>query len=349
MLIVLLILAAVCLCGCGGSGSAGADRAVPERGSAGADRAVSERDSAGADRAVSEKDSAGADLAAPEKGSTISRTALSPGPAGYAAPEMAVSVFHEEQAVGENGVLIDLSSASDGYVAVRATSSSRMKFQVIKDGTTYNYDLRSDGIPAFFPLQMQDGMYSFRVVENISGTKYAVVYSTEQTISIKDDFCPFLYSNEYVKYTGDSACVKKARELSAAAADENGVVSGVYDYICASIKYDREKAKNISTGYMPDPDQTLSEGKGICFDYASLAGAMLRSQGIPCKVIFGYVSPGDLYHAWNMFYTKEDGWVTVKFEISGNKWNRLDLTFSANGADGTFIGDGSNYKEVYCY
>lgn len=316
---VLLLTAAVFLCGCGGSGGSGTGGSVRGEKPAGAED------------------------------SGIPKAAPSQGPGGYTAPAMAPSAFHEDQAEGENGVLIDLSCASEGYVGVKATSASRMKFQVIKDGNTYNYDLRSDGVPAFYPLQMQDGMYSFRVVENVSGTKYAVVYTAEQTISIKDEFSPYLYSNEYVKYSEESACVKKARELSASASDENGVISAVYDYVCAGVKYDKEKAKNVSTGYMPDPDQTLAEGKGICFDYASLAAAMLRSQGIPCKVIFGYVSPGDLYHAWNMFYTKENGWVTADFEISGNKWNRLDLTFSANGADGTFIGDGGNYKEVYCY
>ena len=96
-------------------------------------------------------------------------------------------------------------------------------------------------------------------------------------------------------------------------------------------------------------EQVLQDRKGICFDYASLAAAMLRSQGIPTKLVFGYVAPDDLYHAWNMFYTEEKGWVTVKFEVSANRWNRMDLTFSANGADGNFVGDGSNYKDVYCY
>ena len=69
----------------------------------------------------------------------------------------------------------------------------------------------------------------------------------------------------------------------------------------------------------------------------------------PTKVIFGYVSPNDVYHAWNMFYTDETGWVTVDYKVSPSQWNRLDLTFSANGADGTFIGDGGNYAEVYIY
>ena len=101
--------------------------------------------------------------------------------------------------------------------------------------------------------------------------------------------------------------------------------------------------------YQPDPDETMKTGKGICFDYAALAAAMLRSQGIPTKLIFGYVSPDDLYHAWNMFYTDETGWVTAEFKVDSKNWTRLDLTFAANGSDAKFIGDGSNYSDLYQY
>ena len=101
--------------------------------------------------------------------------------------------------------------------------------------------------------------------------------------------------------------------------------------------------------YEPSPDETMRIGKGICLDYASLAASMLRSQGIPTKLIFGYVAPNDTYHAWNMFYTEDTGWVSVEFKINENNWNRLDLTFSANGSDSTFIGNGTNYSEVYQY
>jgi transglutaminase/protease-like cytokinesis protein 3 len=93
----------------------------------------------------------------------------------------------------------------------------------------------------------------------------------------------------------------------------------------------------------------MDTGKGICFDYASLAASMLRSQGIPTKIIFGYVAPDNLYHAWNMFYTEESGWVTVSFEVSEDTWARIDLTFSAGGASDQFIGDGSHYTDVYSY
>lgn len=76
---------------------------------------------------------------------------------------------------------------------------------------------------------------------------------------------------------------------------------------------------------------------------------MLRSQGIPTKIIFGYVAPGDLYHAWNMFYTEETGWITVEYQVFGGEWNRIDCTFAANGADPETIGDGTSYTDLYVY
>ena len=76
---------------------------------------------------------------------------------------------------------------------------------------------------------------------------------------------------------------------------------------------------------------------------------MLRSQGIPTKMVYVYVATRDRYHAWHRFYTEETGWVTVTFSVNPKDWTRIDLTFSANGADSNFIGDGSNYSDVYYY
>ncbi len=283
----------------------------------------------------------------PEESGTASQVEFTP----YQAPEFLDAVFEESEAQGENGVLLDLSKTEEGYVGVSAQSEKRLKFQVLMGDSTYTYDVSSGGEPAVFPLQCGDGSYTFRVMENITAEKYAVLYSTDKEVSLKDEFQPFLRPSEYVSYSRDSQCVKEAEKLAAGQEDALGVVEAVFDYICQHITYDKEKAQAVSgtSGYLPDPDETLSSGKGICFDYASLAAAMLRSEGIPVKVVFGYVQPNDLYHAWNMFYTEESGWVTVEYQVESNTWNRLDLTFSANGADAQFIGDGENYANVYFY
>lgn len=228
-------------------------------------------------------------------------------------------------------------------------SDKRLKFQVIKDEATYNYDIASDGTPSILPLQCGDGVYRFRVMENVVDNRYAEIYSTSRDVVLSDEFQPFLRPNDYVNYSKDSDCVKKAQELADSSSDALTLVGSVYDYICTGVVYDYDKAASVKSGYLPTPDETMKSGKGICFDYASLAASMLRSQGIPTKLVLGYVSPNGNYHAWNMFYTKETGWVTVKFEVSGKSWVRLDLTFAASGADPDFIGDGSNYSDLYYY
>ena len=257
--------------------------------------------------------------------------------------------YDESAADGSNGAYIDTSSVSEGYVAVSATSSSRLKFQVLKGDATYNYDLSSDGTPSIFPLQCGDGTYTFRVMENIVDKKYAELYTTSCDVSLESGFAPFLRPSDYVRFSDDSKCVRKASELAASSQDDLELIGKVYQFVTSNVKYDKEKATSVKAGYLPDPDTTMVTGMGICFDYASLAGAMLRSQGIPTKEIFGYVSPNDVYHAWNMFYTEKTGWVVASFEVKGTGWNRLDLTFAAGGAPSSFVGDGSNYSDLYTY
>ena len=267
----------------------------------------------------------------------------------YVAPPMKEAAFHPELAETGQRVMLDLSAVSDGVVAVSAQSDKRLKFQVVKGEEAYNYNLASDGTPSIFPLQCGDGEYRFRVMENVVDKKYAELFSRTVDVKLSDPFAPFLRPSDYVNFNADSACVKKAAELAKTAGTPLGLVAAVYGFVCQTVRYDEELARTVKSGYLPVPDRTMLSGKGICFDYAALAASMLRSQGIPTRMVFGYVAPDQLYHAWNMFYTEETGWVTVSFEVTANSWVRLDLTFAANGADSQFIGDGSNYADVYYY
>ena len=266
----------------------------------------------------------------------------------YEIPPFRGVEFHEDAAEGNGFVSLDLSTIGQGYFGLLCKTDKQMLFQVIKDDATYNYAV-INGEEMFFPLQLGDGHYTFRVMENIEGNKYLEYYKSEADVTIADPLDPFLRPNTYSNYTEDSECAKKAKDFAENSADVEEFIEQIYDYVCDNIKYDRELAENVQSGYLPDPDNTMATKKGICLDYASLAAAMLRSQGVPTKIIFGYVAPNDVYHAWNKFYTEEGGWTLVEFKVVGKDWNRIDLTFSANGADNDYIGDGSNYLEVYTY
>lgn len=267
---------------------------------------------------------------------------------GYTAPPMQTSVFDAQAAQGSGGVQIDTSHVSQGYVAASATGDSRLKLQVICGDVKYNYDLPNDGTPQCYVLQSGSGTYTFRVMQNTTEDKYAELYSTSADVQLESEFAPFLRPSQMVSYTADSQCVAKAAELAAQASTASGVVANIYAYIQNNIRYDTQKAETVQAGYLPDPDETLQTGKGICYDYASLAAAMLRSQGIPTKLITGYVQPGDLYHAWNMIWLEETGWITVKIEAPANSWERIDLTFAA-GASAAYTGDGTGYTDRLTY
>lgn len=262
-------------------------------------------------------------------------------------PAFQDSVFDASAAAGVDGLQLDLSHTAQGYVAVAATNAKRLKFRVIFGDTVYTHDLPGDGTPTIYPLQSGNGTYTFQVFENISGTQYAAWYETSAQVTLADEFEPFLRPSQTVDYTADSQCVALMAQLAENCSDDADAAKAVYAYLTENIAYDYDKAASVQNGYLPDPDATLAEGKGICYDYAALAAAMLRSAGIPTKLVKGYV--GDIYHAWNLIYLQGQGWIAVEIKASPDTWQRIDTTFAATGADTSFLTDDANYVTRYIY
>ena len=244
---------------------------------------------------------------------------------------------------------IDTSTASDGYVTVSVTNTERIKFQVICGDMSYNYDVPGDGTPVTCPLNMGNGWYTFRVMQNTSGDNYVELNAAESEVTLSSEFSPFLRPSTIVRYDKESSCVSKARELVSSAANQGDALQAGCNFVIGHVSYDNEKASEVAnvTGYLPNPDETLATGKGICFDYAALGAAMLRSQGIPAKVMTGYVSPEDVYHAWMSVYI-DGSWHNVQFSVDPKTWTRVDLTFAA-GASAGLVGDGKEYTDRYTY
>lgn len=258
-----------------------------------------------------------------------------------------------EAAVTETGeAVIDYTYRSRGYVTVTYLQENqrRLKVQVKGPHTTYTYDL-TPTVSATFPLSDGDGSYKVVIYENISGTKYAAVMSTGFEVALENEFAPFLRSNQYVNYTAQSAAAKKAKELTSHLTDPLEKVAAVYDFVVDELTYDKEKAATVTSGYLPEVDKVLEEKTGICFDYAALMAAMLRSQGIPCKLVVGYA--GTAYHAWINVWTEEHGWVDGAIFFDGERWRRMDPTFASTGHRSDdimdFINNSKNYREKYLY
>ena len=254
----------------------------------------------------------------------------------------------------QDGVTIDTSNVSDGYVMVRYTGNAgRVVAQLIKGEDTYIFDINTGGRWEILPLPLGNGTYTLNILENIEGQVFALIVSTNIAVTLSNPLSPFLYPNQFVYFNTNSRAVALAAELAEGAIGELGVVANIYNYIITNIEYDFEKAAAIVEGritsYVPDIDVTLATGKGICFDYASLMAAMLRAQLIPTRLEIGYVS-GGIYHAWITVYTREHGWVGAA-HFRGTDWTLMDPTFSAGQALdlADFIGDGTNYLTMFIY
>lgn len=73
-----------------------------------------------------------------------------------------------------------------------------------------------------------------------------------------------------------------------------------------------------SVSFIADIEETFETQKGICYDYAALFAAMLRSQGIPTKLMKGFTDNVDEYHAWNEVWLSDE-----------ERWMVVDTTFDA--------------------
>ena len=128
-------------------------------------------------------------------------------------------------------------------------------------------------------------------------------------------------------------------------------VEKIYGYVVKNVSYDKVKAKNVKSGYLPNVDTTLKTKKGICFDYAALMSAMLRSQNVPIKLIVGYT--GSVYHAWINVWSEKEGWIEGKIYFDGKTWKLMDPTFASSGKQSDsimeYIGKGENYSAKYQY
>lgn len=248
---------------------------------------------------------------------------------------------------------VDYSNAKYGYISACYTGDrGKCKLRIEANGETYDHDLDPNGKTEYYPLSMGSGTYKVTLFERIEGTTYSVVLRQEFRADIENSLSPFMYPNRYVSYSKGTASTYKAAEVCAGKSGTIEKISAIFVWITDNISYDYELQATVKSGYVPNPDTTIAKKKGICFDYASLMAAMLRSQGIPSRLVIGYASP-DIYHAWNEVYTKETGWITPKLLLKNNGYNLMDATFYAGTSDkkkiSDYISNTGNYSAVYYY
>ena len=194
---------------------------------------------------------------------------------------------------------LDLTNVSEGYfmAAVSKKTSHRMKLRVTKDGQTLTYDLNGDGEFEVFPLQLGSGKYDISLYENVSGKKYSSAGKISVKVTLtREDGC-FLYPNQYVNYNELTKAVAAANELCAGKS-EREIYTLVRKYMMENYGYDFIKSVTVPAGELPDIDSCYDKKMGVCQDLSALMVCMLRSQGIPARLMIGYADKN--YHAWTV-------------------------------------------------
>lgn len=220
-----------------------------------------------------------------------------------------------------NGYIIDYSNTKNGYVMVKNTTGITTYVQITCNSVMRQYKMQSGNYETY-PLTMGNGKYKIQVLQIASNGLGYDKNTIEIDVGMENGNIPYLYANTYVNFYNGSMSAEKSYELAYEGDDDAAVTNRIAEFVAENISYDYGKAASVTSGtiksYVPSPDATLSSGKGICTDYASLVAAMLRAQGIPCKMVYGYINNGAAYHAWNQVYY-------------GGSWHLVDACIRATG------------------
>ena len=203
------------------------------------------------------------------------------------------------KAVKKDGKMtVDCSNMSEGYLMVKAKKTSkRLKLQIATSGAKLNYDLNSDGEYEVFPLQFGSGKYQVSLFENVSGKKYSKEGTVKLNVKMPDELSCFLYPNQYVSYDENTACVQEAQKICEGVTNQEEIFDIVRKYVMKNFNYDYIKSVTVKPGLLPQIDECWKNKMGICQDLSALTCAMLRSQGVPARLVIGTVG-SNTYHAW---------------------------------------------------
>ena len=195
---------------------------------------------------------------------------------------------------------VDASNADQGYIMVKGPKTkTRMKVTVEITGTKLQYDLNGEGEYEVFPLQLGRTNYTVSLWRQVEGKKYGKIGQVKVAAKMEDELSCFLYPNQYVNYKKDSPCVKEAAEICKGLETDKEKFETIRKYVVKNFQYDYIKSVTVagSSGMLPDIEGCWKGKKGICQDLSAMACAMMRTQGIPARLVIGTLGSGTP-HAW---------------------------------------------------
>ncbi len=237
----------------------------------------------------------------------------------------------------------------NGIVKVTYNNTSKKKTLLLVEhvdtynvsSNRYSYLIKEGKNELDIPLTEGNGTYKFRIAELIENGRYAVLKSQNIELEIDDADEVFIHSSTMVDYQLTDKAVRKAKSLAKKYDTEEEYYKAIYEYIVQHFVYDYDEleTKTGTSYYIPDINLVYKSKKGICCDISMLAAAMMRSQGIETRVIYGYTPNVSVYHAWNQVYNeKEDTWYTLDITYDMCKYQK--------GVKVKMIKEDSEYNDI---
>ena len=198
----------------------------------------------------------------------------------------------------DGDLTVDASHLDCGYIMARGPQTQRrLKLRVSKDDVTMTYDLNGEGDFEVFPLQMGSGEYRCTLYRCVEGNRYSQEGAVSLKAQLSVENIAFLSPNQYVSYTPDSPAVLQSAQVCEGLTTQREKYDAICAYVQRNFTYDFVRAVNApESAKLADVDGCFERRRGICQDLAAITVCMLRVQGIPARLVIGYV--GDNYHAW---------------------------------------------------
>ena len=194
---------------------------------------------------------------------------------------------------------LDLTDCAEGLVRVRAAESEKkLKLRIGYGDVVLTEDQNTDGAWQEYRLWFGSGIYTFSLYENVSGKMYQK--QAEETVEICcDSLSNRLQPNEHVPFSDDAEIVRITDKLCADTDNPEVIFNRICRYMKKHFVFDYitvYKLGKVDHEILPDIDRLLQTGMGVCKDLSAVAVAMLRSQGIPAVLAYGYGDGSP--HAW---------------------------------------------------
>lgn len=236
----------------------------------------------------------------------------------------------------------DFSGSAYGYFDIALVSPHDVDSLtlIISKDDNENKFIISDVLSEPFRFNYCYGDGDYHIKASIkSGDKSFTALNFTVTVNLKDEFAPFLISAYPTIYDDSTEFVKKATELCSGLDSDLEKIAACYRYIVDTQDY----LYTVSTDeykYLPDLDDIYSREYGVCWDFCAALAAMLRSQGIPCKINIGFAYDiTNFGHAWVEAYTDGQESYEDSYLKMTDGWCLLDITASVTKSDPTVAKD----------